>query len=168
MKKVFCILSFVCILSLFASSLYADALKIGIFDIQRVMRESKTMEGYRQKIGKEIETKRKVFTEEQNAAKQIEDKLKKETNPGERKDLEERLANELKELKRMKEDMDIELQKMDKELTQKALRDIEYIVKEIARKEDYTIIFEKGAAGIIHFKNSVDITERVIKTYDRQ
>lgn len=172
MKRIFslCVITcFVMILSV--PHLWADDLKIGVFDIQRVMKESKTVEGYRQKLGKEIESKKKAFEEKQDAVRQIEDKMRKEGQKlaaGQRKSLEEKHANELKELKRMKEDIDMELQKADRELTQKALREIGDIIKKIAEKENYTIIFEKNSAGIVHFKDTVDISEKIITLYDKR
>lgn len=153
------------------SSLYAENLKIGIFDIQKIMKESKVIEGYRQKIAREMESKRKSFIDRQEAAQRIEDRLKKEgqrISPRERKELEERLADEIKELRRMKEDIDMELQKTDRELTQKAFQEIGEVIKQIADAENYTVIFEKSSAGIVHFKDSVDITGKIIKIYDRK
>jgi len=85
-----------------------------------------------------------------------------------RKSQEEKLATELKELRRLKEDIEVEIGKMERELTQQALRDIEKVIKKIAKKEDYAIIFEKNAAGIVYFKDSVDITESIITDYDKR
>ena len=163
-KRVLCITSvFFCCLILIATQLSAQALKIGVFDIQRIMKESKTIEGYRQELSKGIEAKRKPLIDKENSVRTIEDKLRKEKlSAADRKTLEEKLANEVKELKRLREDIDIELQRMDRELTQKAFRDIGGVVKNIADKENYTIIFEKNAAGIVHVKDTVDITGKVL------
>ncbi len=172
MRYVFSLLVIICfavVMSVPASG--AEDLKIGVFDIQRVMKESKTAEGYRQKLVKEVESKEKAFDEKQDAIRQIEDKLKKDgqkLTAGQRKSLEEKHANELKELKRMKEDMDSDLQKADRDLAQKAFQEIGDVIKKIAEKENYTIIFEKNSAGIVHFKGTVDITEKIITLYDKR
>jgi len=167
--SLFVIICFAVVLSVPVSG--AENLKIGVFDIQRVMKESKTAEGYRQKLVKEVESKKKAFDEKQDAIRQIEDKLKKDgqkLTAGQKKALEEKHANELKELKRMKEDVDVELQKADRELAQKAFQEIGDVIKKIADKENYTIIFEKNSAGIVHFKGTVDITEKIITLYDKR
>jgi len=156
MKHVFSLFVIICfavVLNVPASG--AEDLKIGVFDIQRVMKESK----------------KKAFDEKQDAIRQIEDKLKKDgqkLTAGQRKSLDEKHANELKELKRMKEDMDSDLQKADRELAQKAFQEIGDVIKKIAEKENYTIIFEKNSAGIVHFKGTVDITEKIITLYDKR
>jgi len=163
-KRILCITSiFFCCLILTATQLWAQVLKIGVFDIQRIMKESKTIDGYRHELSKGIEAKRKPLIDKENSVRTIEDKLRKEKlSAADRKTLEEKLANEAKELKRLREDIEIELQKMDRELTQKAFRDIGGVVKSIADKENYTIIFEKNAAGIVHVKDTVDITGKVL------
>jgi outer membrane protein len=170
--KIFCFLfSVICIVFLNTPSISAETLKIGVFDIQRVMKESKVVQGYRQKLGKEVESKKKLFTEKEESVKQTEEELKKEgqkLSASEKKTLEEKLSNQAKELKRMKEDIDVEIKKMDRELTQQALKDIEGIIKKIASEENYTIIFERNAAGIVHLKDSVDITSKIINFYDKR
>lgn len=146
-------------------------MKIGVFDIQRVINESKVVQGYRQKLGKEVEAKKKLLAEKEESIKQIEEKLKKEGQKlslSEKKTLEEKLSSQAKELKRLKEDVKFDLQKMDRELTQQALKDIEGIVKKIANEENYTIIFERKTAGIVHMKDSVDITGKIINLYDKR
>ena len=170
--KKFCfLLSVIFIVLLSTPSFSAETLKIGVFDIQKVMKESKVVQGYRQKLGKEVESKKKLFTEKEESVKQTEEKLKKEgqkLSASEKKTLEEKLSNQAKELKRMNEDVNVEIKKMDRELTQQALKDIEGIIKKIASEENYTIIFERNAAGIVHLKDSVDITGKIINFYDKR
>ena len=164
-------LSIVCILFFCLSSISAEDLKIGVFDIQKVMKDSKVAQGYRQKIEKAVESKKKLLSEKEGSAKQIEEKLKKEgqkLSASERKSLEEKLTNQVKELKRLREDVSVELNKMERELTQQALKDIEGILKKIASEENYTIIFERSAAGIVHLKESVDITDKIVTLYDKR
>lgn len=145
---------------------YAQALKIGVFDIQKIIRDSKTIEGYRQEITKSIEAMAKPIRAKEESLRTMEDKLRKQLqvmSVEERRELEEKIANEAKEIKRMKEDLDIHLRKMDRDLTQKAFKEIAVIVKNIADKENYTIIFERSAAGIAQMKDSVDITNKILK-----
>ncbi len=153
------------------SFLYAENLKIGVFDIQRIMKDSKTVNGYRNQMLQEVEAKKKLLSAKQDSVRQIEERLKKDAqtlSQSERKNLEERLTNEIKELRRMNEDIEVELRKRDSELTRKAFMEIQEIVKNIAEKEGYTIVFEKNSAGIAHLKSSVDMTSKVINIYDKR
>ena len=154
-----------CVIGFNHSPVSAQNLKLGVFDIQKVMRESKTVAGYRQTLLKSIEPKRKALQDKDEFVKAIDGKLKKDGNaisPADRKVLEEKLANEIKETRRMKEDFDAETVKTDRELSQKVFFEIDTIIKKIAEQDNYTIIFEKTAAGIVHFKATVDITNKIL------
>ncbi len=143
-----------------------QAPKIGVFDLQRIIRESKKVESYRQELLKNVEGKRRSLREKEEHVRVVEEKLKKDgqtISADERRSLEEKLAVEVRALRRLGEDFDLEIQKMDRELTRKALKDIDVVVRKIADKENYTIIFEKNAAGIVHVKDSVDLTARIVK-----
>ena len=171
MKKI-CSVLFIIAFALFLAvpSVYAaETLKIGIFDLQRVIKESKTVDSYRQKLNKDVDAKNKLYSDRQNAARLIDEKLKKDgekLQAAERKSLESKLQTEAKELKRLKEDMELELKKSDKEVTEKSLKDIDAVIQQIYEKENYSIILEKNRAGVIRFRSTLDITDKVIKAYD--
>jgi outer membrane protein len=152
-----------------ASVQAAEPLKIAIFDLQKVIAESKTVDSYRQQLTKDTGAKNSLFSDKQNAIRQTDEKLQKDGTRlpvGERKSLEEKLKREMKELQRMKEDMELELKKADRELTERSLKEISKIVEQIYEKENYSIIFEKSRAGVIKFRNTLDITDQIIKAYD--
>jgi len=165
---IFCFLIFAGSI-FFVANLDAQTLRIGVFDMQRIMRDSKVIQEYRGTLGKEIEAKRKLLAEKQDSVRLIEERSKREDQGlslDERKRLEERLARELKELQRLKEDIDMELRKIDRELSQRAIREINEIIREIAKKEKYSIVFEKAMAGIAYHEEPFDITQKIINLYD--
>lgn len=154
------------IFCLFSGHSRADSLKIGIFDLQRIMRESKTAMKHRQAFLLSMEQKRKPLLEREDAVKKMEEKLKKDATRmtlEERRLLEEKIATEIKELRRQKEDIDSELKKIDQELTQKILNEMGKVIQDMAIKENYTIIFERNAAGIAYLKDTHDITKKIIE-----
>jgi len=169
MRRLFVMIisvSFLITLCIGIRDISAQALKIGIFDVQKVMRESKTVEGYRQDLMKQIEGKRKPLKDREESARATEEKLRKEGEKlplNERRALEEKFANDAKDIKRLREDFEIEVRKLDTQLARKALTMISDVVKNIAEKEGYTVIFERNAAGVAYVKDTVDITDKVIK-----
>jgi|WetSurMetagenome_2_1015567.scaffolds.fasta_scaffold414855_1 outer membrane protein len=177
MKNIFRIGILVYCLVLFSASFVSAAeplpfpLKVGVFELQKVMRESKVIDGYRQQIGKEIETKKKMLTLKQETARELEDRLIRDgqkLSPQEKASLDEKLATEIKELKRLKEDIDLEIQKMDRQLTQKAFQRIDEEIKKLAQKEKYIVILEKNAGGVAYFHKSVDVTAEIIGLIDKR
>jgi outer membrane protein len=166
MKKLgIVVVMVVCVCFLCASESSAQAVKIGVFDMQKIVRDSKKMEGYRQVLMKNIESKRKPLRDKEETVRLLDEKLKKDgpsLSVADRANLAERLGNEAKEMRRLREDFDVEAQKMDRELTQKAFAEIDGIVKKIGEKENYTIIVEKNSGGVVYLKDSTDITARII------
>ena len=167
MKKVFgtmvCAVFFLALIGVGGAS--AQALKIGVYDSARILKESKTVEGYNKELSKSIEAKRVPLAEKENALRQLVEKLRKDgptLSAAERKALEDKATNDDKDLKRLREDIELDLRKVQAELRQKAFVDINAAVKAIGDKENFTIIFEKSAAGIAYLKDSVDITGKVL------
>lgn len=152
----------------FTKGMAAENLKVGIFDMQKVMRESKSIEGQRQRLATQLDAKRKPLLEKEAYARGLEEKLKNDKNlsPVERKSTEEKLANEARDMRRIKEDLDAEFQKIDREATQQTMREIAEVVKKLAAKDDYTLILEKSAGGVVFSKDTIDITQRVLSDYD--
>ncbi len=141
-------------------------LKIAVFDIQRIIRESKTIDAYRKELLRNVDEKRKILKEKEEALRQIEKKLREEggrLSLYERRALEDKFMDGAKELRRLREDIDIELQKMDRELTHKAFSDIAGVIKKIAEKEGYTLILERNAAGVAYAKEKIDITGKILE-----
>ena len=154
-----------CLVLVWSLDAGAQALKIGVFDMQKIVRDSKKMEGYRQVLMKNIESKRKPLRDKEETVRLLDEKLKKDgpsLSVADRANLAEKLGNEAKEMRRLREDFDVEAQKMDRELTQKAFAEIDGIVKKIGEKENYTIIVEKNSGGVVYLKDSTDITARII------
>lgn len=144
---------------------HAQTVKIGVFDLQRIIKESHKIEGYRQELLKNTDAKRKLFRDKEESIRLVQERLKKggqAMSPDERRGLEEKQATEVKELKRLGEDFDQEIQKMDRELTRKALMDIDVVIKKIAEREGFSLIINKSA-GVVYFKDSLDITAKIIK-----
>lgn len=166
MMKTWCfVLALFLGLSPLSAGVHAQTVKIGVFDLQRIIRESPKIEGYRQELLKNAEAKRKLLRDKEESIRLVQEKLKKDGQTlsyDERKGLEEKLAAEVKELRRLGEDFDQEIQKMDRELTRKAMRDIDVVIRKLAEKEGFTLILDKSA-GVAYFKDSLDITGKIIK-----
>jgi len=170
MKKSLTIIVIFCAALFFSfSALNAQTLKAGVFDMQKILRDSKKIQAYRTALEKEITAKRKILLEKQDAIVLVEEKLKKDGDklkPEEQARLQDKHGNELKELKRLREDIDLELQKIDRELTRRALVEISDVIKVLGDKENYSIIFEKTAAGVVYLRETFDITQKITNAYD--
>lgn len=154
-----------CVAVFWVASVSAQTLKIGVYDIARIMKESKTVEGYNKELMKDFEAKTASVTAKEKALQQQVEKLKKQgatLSMADRKVLEEKVAEDDKELKRMKEDAEMGLRKVQTDMRQKILGDIMATVRTIGEREKYDIILEGNTAGVTFLNKALDITDKVL------
>ncbi|MDA8090026.1 MAG: OmpH family outer membrane protein [Nitrospiraceae bacterium] len=147
---------------------WAAPLKIGVFDIREIMRTSKVTRGYAKALRDDINAKKKALQDKAAELKQLEDKLKnsKGMTASALAELRDKIIIKASDLKHDRNDMALEVRQMNQNLTQKALREIGGIITQIAKKDKYSIIFEKRAAGVVYFTKAVDITPEIISVYN--
>lgn len=142
-------------------------IKLGVIDTAKLMRESKAAKNARAIFLKDLEAKRGILAAKEKEVRQLEEGLKKpETKLSDeaRREKNDRLAKEVKELKRLGSDLEEELKRKNAELTQKLLGEIRAIVKAFSNKENYTLILERGA--VVAADDAIDITDKIIQIYD--
>ena len=147
----------------------AGPVKIGIIDLPRIMRDAKAAKDARGVLAKDLENRRAQLMAKDKEIKALDDELKNprlKLSDGARKEKAEKLAREVKDFRRLDADFGEELKKKEYELTQKIIVDIRGIVQSMIKNEKYTLILEKG--GVFGSDESVDVTERILRLYDRQ
>ncbi len=153
-----------------AAAFAADGGKgtIGVINIQKILIESKSGKEAKAVFDKELEAKRAVLASKEKGAIAIENELKAngaKMKADIRKIKEDKLASEIKDLKRSEQDMKDELQKRDNELTSKVLKEVLEITKKIGDEKGYTLILQ-ASQQIVYIDSAIDITDEVLKRYD--
>ena len=153
---------------LFATNLFAE-LKIGIFDMQKIMINSQ--EG--KDIKKLLEQKRNFYSQE---IKKREEKLKKMRqelekkamlmSPEAKKKIQTEYAMKLNDLKFYASNSENELKSLYQEKTQKLIQDILKIARDYGKKNNFTFIIEKQEGGIVYMSKAVDITDKILKKFN--
>ncbi|MBN1226177.1 MAG: OmpH family outer membrane protein [Deltaproteobacteria bacterium] len=166
-KRLISALYTIYLLCLFSTPVWASDIKVGIMDTNRVVYESKAGENARTVLSKEIKTRQEAFTAKQKDVQALKEELESMDKAASsvaynKKTIEYSQAS--KELSRIKEDLEEELNAEETELSQKMLIDISAVVSELCKKEKYTIILEKK--NVAAFDSAVDVTEKIIQLYD--
>lgn len=149
------------------ATVWAASVKIGVIDTQQVLRDSKAAKHARDILLEDLKEKRGLFNRKQDEVRLLEEELKvkgekmEETERREKTDL---LSKEIKNLQRLKTDLEEELNKKNVELTQKILEDVGEIIKDFKKKEKFTLILEKKT--VVTHDDGIDITGDIIKLYD--
>ena len=146
---------------------HAAEVKIGILDTQVLLKHSKAA---RDAIGvfmMDVEAKRGLLKAKQEAVQAKDRALGVKAggkSPDEIKAERLALAQEVKELKRLQADLDEELKRKDRELTQRLLDEIRSVAEDYAKKHKLTVVLEKKL--VVAFDGAADITGEVLKAYD--
>ena len=73
-----------------------------------------------------------------------------------------------REFKFLYEDLSEEMRKAETEARAEILNQLEEVVGDIGKRDNYLLIFERRSSGIMFLDNKIDITDEVIKAYDRK
>lgn len=152
-----------------ASPSVAEAVKIGVVDIQRIMRESQKAKDARGMFLMDVEAKRGVLKSKEKKVRAMQEQLKQaktDKSAEEVKEAREKIHQAVKDLKRLRNDMEEELKKKEKELTRKLLDEIRGVVQDFLKKKKYTLILEKKLP--LAFDRGIDITDKIIERYDKK
>ena len=165
MKKI--ILLF-CMIAFFPLSSYAaDAQKLAVVDIQKILNDSEA--GKKAKVDLEtlIKSKQAHIDEQGNAIEKMKIDIEKQASvlsADARKAKEDEMEKKIREYRRLVQDSQAELKKKEGELTEAILREINEMVNKIGETEGYSVILEKGT--VVYSDKRMDITDTVIKNFD--
>jgi outer membrane protein len=152
------------------SALGADALKVGVVDIQQFQKASKEF----QKIGAGLKQKfdqlQKKLDSEKKALQKLEEDFGKQSmmlSLDAKEDKKRELEKKRRHYKYLYEDYTAEMKDAEREATRTVGKELEKAVRNIGDKEKFTLILEKRMVGLLYFADRIDITDKVAKIYDQ-
>lgn len=149
----------------------AAGTRIGYVDVQRVIVRSVAGVAAREQLEKD-----KVAMQKDVDNRKIEvDKLREEMekkglvlSAESRREKEETLQRKVRDLRRLAEDLEKELQKKEQAATQKILQELTGIIEKMGKERGFLLIVERRSGGVIYGDPEGDVTDEVIKLYDQE
>ena len=161
---------FTLILSLLApGAVCAQSFKIGVVDLQKFQKKSKAFQNVSAMMKKKFDAMQQKIEDERNALIKLEEDFKKQSmmlSLDAQEDKLNQLEKKRRYFKYIYEDLSQEMKDTENDEKNRLGKELEKIVKKIAEKEGFTVIFEKRTVGLIYYNDSVDITDRVADAYD--
>ncbi len=165
MKKIFAVL----ILLLLGSPGWAqDNIKVGVFDLQIAINESKAGKKAKARFRDQVKKAEADLLKEKKAVERLKSDIDKKgplLKPQERKNLGREFQRRAKGFQRRMRDHQEELQQREGEMTAEIINEIRKVVLEFGKKENFTIIFERGE--VLYYNEAINLTKTVIDLYDR-
>lgn len=155
---------------LLTSSAFAEV-KMGFVDLQRAIQETGAGKKAKAELEKEI-TKKKAAIEklEKDLQKMGEDLEKKAMvlSDDVRAQKQAEFQQEMMKYRETAQKSQVDLQKQERDLTLPIIKKLRGIIDDIAKKEKYSMIFEKAEQGVIWAEKDLDLTDRLIKEFDKK
>jgi outer membrane protein len=170
MKRLWVLLLFGLVAFFFtAETSLAQSLKIGVVDIQKFQKKSKSFQNTSAKLRAKFDALQKKLDDERAALVKLEEDFKKQSmmlSLDAQEDKKRELDKKRRYYKYLYEELTIEMKDLEQEATSDVGKELEKVVKRIAEKEGYTLILEKRTLGLLFFSSTIDITDRVVDAYD--
>jgi outer membrane protein len=145
--------------------------RIGFIDVQRVLARSAAGVAAREQLEKERATIQKDMDGRRQELEKLRDELEKKgalMTADARRDKQEQFERKRRDAARAADDYQKEMEKKEGQLLQKVLQDVGGIIEKVGKEKNYYMIVEKQKAGVLYASTDADLTDEIIRAYDRE
>src|SRR5262245_8688214 len=153
---------------------YAADFKMGVIDPQAVLERSKAGKKALDGLKEYVSTRQKLLSRDEEELRNTEKTLKEsgaKLSEAEKKEKEGQFRSRIQEYQKRAQEFNQELQGKQKELVDDYMKRIASATQTVAEKSGFSIVVDKGSEQtvkiVIYSKDAIDLTEQVIKEFDR-
>lgn len=161
-------------LPLMLASASGAEFKMGVVDSQAVLEKSKGGKKVIDTLNEYITSRQKLLSKDEedlrNSQKQFQDQAQK-MSEAEKKEKDVQFQTKLQAYQKRRQEFSMEIQKKQKELLDEYNKKISATTQSLAEKGGVSLVVERGTEQlmkiVIYHKDTIDLTEQVIKELDR-
>jgi outer membrane protein len=149
-------------------ALGADA-KIGVIDFQKVLKESKAGKAAQEEIRKKAEGLEASLKQKGREIEDLQSQLQRDAlvmSSDKREEKAREIRIKINDAKTLQKKYQNDFKAFEARLIKRIQKEFFDLVEDIGRREGYTLILEK--VGVLYNREAVDITDQLIRAYDRQ
>lgn len=149
----------------------AEDVKIGFVDMQKAIQEVAAGKKAKKELEDEFNKKKKELEKKEADIKKMGEDFEKRSmamNEDARMKKQQEIQKEMAQYQQTAAKAQMEIQKRERDLTQPIVTKLRGILEEIAKKENFTVILERAENSVMYAKKEIDLTERMIKEYDKK
>ena len=149
----------------------AASSRIGYVDVQRVIVRSVAGVAAREQLEREKVTMQKDVDNRRVEVDKLREEMEKKglvLSAEARREKDETLQRKVRDLRRLAEDLEKELQKKEQQATQRILQELTGVIEKMGKERGFLLIVERRSGGVIYGDPEGDITDEVIKVYDQE
>jgi outer membrane protein len=145
--------------------------KIGYVDLQRALNESdagrRAKAAFKVQVDK-LQAKLKKQKDALDDLKQELDRKATVMKEAELGQLEDDYRKRLRDFERAYKDSQTDLQSRDNELTGSIIKDLQGVIQDYGKRENYTLILESTSAAVLYGAKNADLTDEIIREYNNR
>lgn len=152
----------------------AETFKMGVVDPQTVLEKSKAGKKALDGLKEYVSTRQKLLARDEEELRNFEKQLKDQASKlseAEKKEKEAQFRTKIQEYQKRAQEFNQELQGKQKELVDDYMKKISAATQTVAEKGGFSLVVDKGSEQtvkiVIYNKDAIDLTEQVIKEFDR-
>lgn len=152
-------------------SLNSFSMIIGKVDIQRVLLSVSQGKKVRDQLKAEFEKKKKVLDKEQQKIKKMQEDFQKQSlvmSDSAKVEKEKQLQEAVMKLQQKSLGFQKEIQEMENKMKGPIIDRVREVVTTVSKKSKVDVTFEASTAPVVYAKNEKDLTDDVIKAYDKK
>jgi len=162
------------LLSSLSAAEAAEAFKMGVVDPQAVLEKSKAGKKALDGLKEYVTTRQKLLSGDEEELRSTEKTLKEQIvklSDTEKKEKETQFRAKVQDYQKRAQEFNQELQGKQKELVDDYMKKIASATKAVAEKGGFSLVVDKGSEQtvkiVIYNKDTIDLTDQVIKEFDR-
>jgi outer membrane protein len=148
--------------------------KMGVIDPQVILEKTKAGKRALDGLREYVSTRQKLLSRDEEELRNIEKQIKEQApklSEGEKKDKESSFRIKIQDYQKRAQEFNQELQTKQKELVDEYMKKIAAATQTVADKGGYQLVLDKGSEQtvkiVIYNKDAIDLTDLVIKEFDR-
>jgi outer membrane protein len=152
----------------------AAEFKMGVIDPQSVLEKTKAGKRALEGLREYVATRQKLLSRDEEELRNTEKQLKEQASKlsdTEKKDKETSFRTKIQDYQKRAQEFNQELQGKQKELVDEYMKKIAAATQTVADKGGFQLVLDKGSEQtvkiVIYNKDTIDLTEQVIKEFDR-
>jgi outer membrane protein len=148
-----------------------SAVLVGLVDIQKVIVSIKEGKAVQKTLEKAFNDKKSILKKDEDKIKKAQEDYKKQSMvlaEAARMSKEREIQEQMMKLQGKTMEFQKEIQKMEQDLKKPILEKLRPIIDEVSKASSVAMTFELSAAPIIYAEAKKDLTEEVIKAYDKK
>ena len=168
MRKAGIILVAAAVAAVFAGTSLAEGLRVAVIDVNKILNDSAAGQAAKKKMEVRYEELKKTIDAKQEEARKIKEEIDKQkvmVGKEKLKEKEDALQAKLNELRQLTQEGEREMQTRQGEFTREVLKSVEAKVDVVVKADKLDLVLEKSA-GVVHYNDSLDITQRVLNLVD--